>query len=63
MNTLFIMSGILLTVVFLYLKQLDKSIRTIKNGIKGLIDNNMIERVGSNKKGYWNVIGEYKNDD
>jgi ATP-dependent DNA helicase RecG len=43
-------------------KKLDKSIRTIKKGMKGLIDNNMVERVGSNKKGYWKVIGEYKND-
>ena len=32
------------------------SIRTIKRNFKELIDNNIIERVGSNKKGYWEIL-------
>nr|MBP3258392.1 Fic family protein [Bacilli bacterium] len=32
------------------------SIRTVKRNFKILIDNNIIERVGSNKKGYWEVL-------
>ena len=32
------------------------SIRTVKRNFKVLIDNNIIERVGSNKKGYWEIL-------
>ena len=32
------------------------SIRTVKRNFKELIDNNIIERVGSNKKGYWEIL-------
>lgn len=32
------------------------SIRTIKRNFKELINNNIIERVGSNKKGYWEIL-------
>ena len=35
---------------------LDISIRTVKRNFKELIDNNIIERVGSNKKGYWEIL-------
>ena len=32
------------------------SIRTVKRNFKELIDNSIIERVGSNKKGYWEIL-------
>lgn len=32
------------------------SIRTVKRNFKVLTDNNIIERVGSNKKGYWQIL-------
>ena len=32
------------------------SIRTVKRNFKELVDNNIIERVGSNKKGYWEIL-------
>ena len=32
------------------------SIRTVKRNFKVLIDNNIIERIGSNKKGYWEIL-------
>ena len=32
------------------------SIRTVKRNFKELINNNIIERVGSNKKGYWEIL-------
>lgn len=34
---------------------LGKNVRTIKRNFKILIDNNIIERIGSDKTGYWNV--------
>ena len=32
------------------------NVRTIKRHFKVLIDNNIIERVGSDKKGYWEIL-------
>ena len=32
------------------------SIRTVKRNFKVLTDNNIIERIGSNKKGYWEIL-------
>ena len=32
------------------------SIRTVKRNFKILTDNNIIERIGSNKKGYWEIL-------
>ena len=37
-------------------EKLDVNVRTIKRNFKVLIDNNIIERVGSDKKGYWEVL-------
>lgn len=37
---------------------LNISIRTVKRNFKSLIDENIIERVGSDKTGYWNVINK-----
>lgn len=37
-------------------EKLNVNIRTIKRNFKELIDNNIIRRVGSNKKGYWEVL-------
>lgn len=34
---------------------LNKNVRTIKRNFKVLIDNNVIERIGSDKTGFWNV--------
>ena len=34
---------------------LGKNVRTIKRSFKVLIDNNVIERIGSDKTGYWIV--------
>ena len=34
---------------------LNKNVRTIKRNFKVLIDNNIIERIGSDKTGYWSV--------
>ena len=34
---------------------LNKNVRTIKRNFKILIDNNIIERIGSDKTGYWNI--------
>lgn len=34
---------------------LNKNVRTIKRNFKVLIDNNIIERIGSDKTGYWNI--------
>ena len=36
--------------------KLGLSIRTVKRNFKILIDNNIIDRVGSNKKGYWEIL-------
>lgn len=36
--------------------KLNVNVRTIKRNFKVLIDNNIIERVGSDKNGYWEVI-------
>ena len=43
---------------------LGKNVRTIKRSFKVLIDNNVIERIGSDKTGYWIVKseGEYMKD-
>ena len=37
---------------------LGKNVRTIKRSFKVLIDNNIIERIGSDKTGYWIVKSE-----
>lgn len=37
---------------------LGKNVRTIKRSFKVLIDNNVIERIGSDKTGYWIVKKE-----
>ena len=37
-------------------EKLNVNVRTIKRNFKVLIDNNIIERVGSDKNGYWEVI-------
>ena len=37
---------------------LGKNVRTIKRSFKVLIDNNVIERIGSDKTGYWVVKNE-----
>ena len=37
-------------------EKLNVNVRTIKRYFKVLIDNNIIERVGSDKNGYWEVI-------
>lgn len=34
---------------------LNKCVRTIKRNFKVLIENNIIERIGSDKTGYWNL--------
>ena len=34
---------------------LDKNVRTIKRNFKVLIDNDIVERIGSDKTGYWNL--------
>ena len=34
---------------------LNKNIRTIKRNFKVLVSNNIIERIGSDKSGYWNI--------
>ncbi len=37
-------------------EKLNVNVRTVKRNFKILIDNNIIERVGSDKKGYWEVL-------
>lgn len=37
---------------------LGKKVRTIKRNFNVLIDDNIIERIGSDKTGYWNVKSE-----
>ena len=37
-------------------EELNVNVRTIKRNFKVLIDNNIVERVGSDKNGYWEVI-------
>ena len=37
-------------------EKLNVNVRTIKRNFKVLIDNNIIERVGSDKNGYWEVL-------
>ena len=37
-------------------EKLNVNVRTIKRNFKVLIDNNIVERVGSDKNGYWEVI-------
>ena len=37
-------------------EQLNVNVRTIKRNFKVLIDNSIIERVGSDKNGYWEVL-------
>ena len=37
-------------------QKLNVNVRTIKRNFKVLIENNIIERVGSDKKGYWEVL-------
>ena len=37
-------------------EKLNVNVRTIKRNFKVLIDNNIIERVGSDKSGYWKII-------
>ena len=37
-------------------EKLNVNVRTIKRNFKVLIDNNIVERVGSDKNGYWDVI-------
>lgn len=37
---------------------LEKNVRTIKRNFKVLIDNNIIERIGSDKTGYWIIKNE-----
>lgn len=37
-------------------EKLNVNVRTIKRNFKVLIDNNIIERVGSDKSGYWEII-------
>ena len=37
-------------------EQLNVNVRTVKRNFKVLIDNNIIERVGSDKNGYWEVL-------
>ena len=37
-------------------EKLNVNVRTVKRNFKLLIDNNIIERVGSDKKGYWEVL-------
>ncbi len=36
--------------------RINKSEKTVQRIISKLIENNMVERVGSNKDGYWKVI-------
>lgn len=37
-------------------EKLNVNVRTIKRNFKVLIDNNIIERVGSDKTGYWEIL-------
>ena len=37
-------------------EKLNVNVRTVKRNFKVLIDNNIVERVGSDKNGYWKVI-------
>ena len=37
-------------------EKLNVNVRTVKRNFKVLIENNIIERVGSDKKGYWEVL-------
>ena len=37
-------------------EKLNVNVRTVKRNFKVLIDNNIIERVGSDKTGYWEVL-------
>ena len=37
-------------------KKLNVNVRTVKRNFKVLIDNNIIERVGSDKTGYWEIL-------
>ena len=37
-------------------KILGVNVRTIKRNFKVLIDNSIIERIGSDKTGYWNIL-------
>ena len=37
-------------------EKLNVNVRTVKRSFKVLIDNNIIERVGSDKSGYWEVL-------
>ena len=37
-------------------EKLNVNVRTIKRNFKVLIDNNIIERIGSDKSGYWEVL-------
>ena len=36
-------------------KELNKSVITIQRGIKKLVELGLIERIGSNKTGYWKI--------
>ena len=38
--------------------KLNKSLITIQRGIKKLVEMGLIERIGSNKTGYWKIIGK-----
>ena len=37
-------------------ERLNVNVRTIKRNFKVLIDNHIIERIGSDKSGYWEVL-------
>ena len=37
-------------------EKLNVSVRTVKRNFKVLIDNNIVERVGSDKTGYWEIL-------
>jgi Fic family protein len=39
-------------------EKLNVNVRTIKRNFKVLIDNNIIERVGSDKTGYWEILNK-----
>ena len=38
------------------LKNINVNVRTIKRNFKILIDNLIIERIGSDKAGYWQIL-------
>ncbi len=45
-----------------FAKEADVSERMIKKYLKELRDLNIIRRVGSNRKGYWEIIGTTANE-